>query len=331
MPRHATYLFLVLLLVPFVGLPSTALGVGGEGLLVPLENWTVLSDNPPAKTAGALPPAVLLVPGMMHGDDTMSAVRFKLRELAIPTAMFRYDSQLGAERVATRLAAVLAAEAERLPGRRIVLVTHSMGGVVSRCIVEDPRWNLKIVSHLIMIAPPNAGSTLAELSGTDIQELLDAFRTDEVKAIVDENAIAMITETLDMFLGNAKKDLSPGSDLMQRMATFERNPNIRYSIIAGTQAPIPPLARSIGQLVLRQLMIERPQAATILQKVLAAADRDEWIRGLGDGAVSVNSTRLPGVADHITLPFAHRATCQVPADPATRELIEQVMLRIPRE
>jgi len=330
MPRHSACLFLGLLAILSAGLPPTAWGVGGEGLLVPLENWTVLSDTPTGKAVKALPPAVLLVPGMMHGDETMSAIRFKLRELAIPTAMFRYDSQLGADRVATRLAAILAAEAERLPSRRIVLVTHSMGGVVARCVVEDPRWNLEIVSHLIMIAPPNAGSTLADLSGSDIQGLLDAFRTDEVKAIVDENAVGMITDTLDMFLGNAKKDLSPGSELMKRLATYERNPSIRYSIIAGTQAPIPPLARSIGQLILRQLRNERPEAAVIFQKVLIAADRDEWIRGLGDGAVAVSSTRLSGVADHITLPFAHRDTCQVPADPATRELIEQVMLRIPR-
>lgn len=323
-----------------IGLPRVGWAVGGVGVLVPLENWTVLSDNPPAKKSPQrpanevplvkLPPAVLLVPGMLAGDDTMSAIRLSLRSAKVPVAMFRYDSQLGADRVATRLATVLSAEADRLPNRDIVLVTHSMGGVVARCVVESPDCRIKNVSDLIMVAPPNGGTSLAALSGTDVQDLLQTFQATELKSIVDKQSLGLINNTLDLFLGNAKKDLSPESELLVRLNACQRNPNIKYSIIAGTNAPIPPLARGIGQLVIGQMIAQNPEAAAGLKKVMAAADRDEWIQGLGDGVVSVGSTKLAGVDDHITIPFAHGDSSEPLDNPATRQLVDEVMARIPR-
>jgi len=325
-----------------VGLPRGVLAVGGEGILVPLENWTVLSDIPPAKQPAAkqpapiganevplakLPPAVLLVPGMLAGDDTMSAIRLSLRSAKIPVAMFRYDSQLGVDRIATRLASVLAAEAERLPNRDLVLVTHSMGGVVARCVVESPECQIKNVSDLIMIAPPNGGSSLAALSGTDLQDLLQTFQAVELKAILNEDSFGLLDNTLNLFLGNAKKDLAPGSELLVRLNAGQRNPAIKYSILAGTKGPIPPLARGFGQLLIGRMIAQNPEAAPGLRKVLAVADRDEWIQGLGDGVVSVKSTQLSGVADHITLPFAHRDPSESLDNPATRQLVDEVMAR----
>jgi pimeloyl-ACP methyl ester carboxylesterase len=310
--------------------PRAAWSVGGEGLLVPLENWTVLSDAAAAKTVPRHAPAVLLIPGMLAGDDTMSAIRYRLRESAIPTAMFRYDSQLGVERVATRLAKLIRAEADRLPSRQITLVTHSMGGVVARRVVEDPAWDCGVVNQLVMIAPPNGGSSLAGLGGDDLKEVLSAIRGNEVPTVIDQKGLSLINETVDLFLGNAKKDLAPGSETLRRMDTLDRNPAIRYSILAGTGGPVPPVARGIGQMVIEQLLADPIEGGEGLKKVLEVADRDEWIRGLGDGVVTVRSTRLRGVDDHQELAFAHNDASESPDYPATRELVDEVMRRLPK-
>lgn len=315
----------VLVFVVAMTTPRAAWSVGGEGLLVPLENWTVLSDAAPPKAAARHAPAVLLIPGMLAGDDTMSAIRYRLRESAIPTAMFRYDSQLGVDRVATRLAKLIRAEADRLPGRQIILVTHSMGGVVARRVVEDPAWDCGVVNQLVMIAPPNGGSSLAGLGGDDLKEVLSAIRGNEVPTAIDQKGLSLINAAVDLFLGNAKKDLVPGSEMLRQMDALDRNPAIRYSILAGTGGPVPPVARGIGQLVIEQLFADQREG---LKKVLEVANRDEWIRGLGDGVVTVRSTRLRGVEDHQELAFAHNDASESPEYPATRELVDEVMRRL---
>jgi pimeloyl-ACP methyl ester carboxylesterase len=316
--------------------PRAASGVGGEGVLVPLENWTVLSDAAPPKAAARHAPAVLLIPGMLAGDDTMSAIRYRLRESAIPTAIFRYDSQLGIDRVATRLAKIIRAEADRLPNRHIVFVTHSMGGVVARRVVEDPAWDCGVVSQLVMIAPPNGGSSLAALGGNDLKELIEGIDGNAIggngEAVrIDPRGLAMIDDTLDQFMGNAKKDLVPGSELLRQMETLERNPAIRYSILAGTGGPVPRIARGIGQQLITQLFADQPEGGQGFKKFLEVANRDEWIRGLGDGVVTVRSTRLRGVEDHQVLVFAHNDVSEPPDYPATRELVDQVMKRLPKQ
>jgi pimeloyl-ACP methyl ester carboxylesterase len=339
LPLRLTFITAALL-ITFATSPRWALGVGGEGILVPLENWTVLSDSPPGDrlppeggdrpAATKHPPAVLLVPGMMAGDDTMSALRSALRTDKIPVAMFRYDSQLGADRVAARLATVLAAEEARLPNRDIVLVTHSMGGIIARCALEDPTCKIRNVSDLIMIAPPNGGSSLATLDGSKFRELLQAFEADELKRLVDDETLGIVNDTLELFLGKARRDLAPESELLTRLNAFPRNPDVKYSILAGTKAPIPPLARGIGQLVISRLIAQNPQATQKLRTLLATADREEWIAGLGDGVVSVKSTYLLGVADHVALPFSHGDSSEPLDNPATGQLVREVIVRLPR-
>lgn len=98
---------------------------------------------------------------------------------------FPYDWRLDLFDLADRLSAVLA-EATQAGAKTISLVAHSMGGLISRIVLEDPRYATELwfdrVTQLITIATPHLGAPLAlgrvlgrdsamGISGQDFREL----------------------------------------------------------------------------------------------------------------------------------------------------------------
>ncbi|MBW2271544.1 MAG: alpha/beta hydrolase [Deltaproteobacteria bacterium] len=124
---------------------------------------------------------------------------------------------------------------------RLHFVTHSLGGILVRAFVMRSRpANL---GRVVMIAPPNKGSELADWVGE--------------------------SELLSWTLGPTAVELGTSPDsLPNRLppADFE------LGIIAGTYA---------------------------------ASPLTEVIEGESDGTVSVESTKLTGMQDFITLPYSH--------------------------
>lgn len=304
-----------------------AWGQEPTGELVPLAHWPATAAERSAP-AGAERSAVVLVPGMLAGERSMVALRQHLADAKIPAAMFRYDSNVGVEPAAGRLNELLAATVVVQPQFRITLVTHSMGGLVARRVLESPDWASDRVERLIMIAPPNAGSSLATLDGAEVQRTLANLQFDQQRVLIDDRATRLLDNAIGQFLGDAKQDLAPGSELLQRLDRLERNPQVRYSILAGSGGPIPGWVRTVGQLFLAKQSLQRPEHAQKLKTVFETANRDEWIEGLGDGVVATRSTRLSGVSDHLEFDFAHNDISQSPDTPAARRLVDEVMRRV---
>lgn len=304
-----------------------AWGQEPTGELVPLAHWPATAAERSAP-AGAERSAVVLVPGMLAGERSMVALRQHLADAKIPAAMFRYDSNVGVEPAAGRLNELLAATVVVQPQFRITLVTHSMGGLVARRVLESPDWASDRVERLIMIAPPNAGSSLATLDGAEVQRTLANLQFDQQRVLIDDRATRLLDNAIGQFLGDAKQDLAPGSELLQRLDRLERNPQVRYSILAGSGGPIPGWVRTVGQLFLAKQSLQRPEHAQKLKTVFETANRDEWIEGLGDGVVATRSTRLSGVSDHLEFNFAHNDISQSPDTPAARRLVDEVMRRV---
>ncbi len=124
------------------------------------------------------------------------------------------------------------------------IVTHSMGGLVARALIQTERpANL---GRVIMLAPPNGGSEWADL----------LYRL---------NMHPMILGAAGPYLKTAR---SEGEEAVLGPVDFE------LGIIAGTR-PIDPFTPA--------LVLPAPH----------------------DGKVSVASTRLPGMTDHIALPVSH--------------------------
>jgi hypothetical protein len=109
---------------------------------------------------------------------------------------------------------------------------------------------------------------------------------------------------------------------------LQRNPEVRYSIIAGSGGPVPQWVRSLGQVFVAKQLFERPAQAEQIKRVYDLANRDEWINGLGDGVVTTQSTRLPGVTDHQELEFGHNDITFASESAETRKLVEAIMTRL---
>jgi triacylglycerol lipase len=103
-------------------------------------------------------PTVVLLHGLLRTGRSMARLERALQRAGYPTYTGRYLSQRqsiedSARGIARELAAL---------GRPLVLVTHSLGGILARYIAGPlAAEHALTVERILMLAPPNAGSRLA--------------------------------------------------------------------------------------------------------------------------------------------------------------------------
>ena len=178
---------------------------------------------------------------------------------------------------------------------RISIVAHSMGGLVSREMLTNPEigYNRSAkdelvpqVAALIMVGTPNHGSQLARLRVfTEMRDQL---------ARLTKGQASWLAGILDG-AGEAKIDLLPGSRFLTELNARSHPQGVDILIIAGMSSPW--TESDINSWV-----------NDLRKKV--SDDRQKWVdklgknmvaltHGLGDGVVTVESTRLQGVAHRI--------------------------------
>jgi hypothetical protein len=147
------------------------------------------------------------------------------------------------------------------------------------------------VAALIMVGTPNHGSQLARLRVfTEMRDQLARMTTGEI------NWLGSIIDGA----GEAKIDLLPGSRFLSELNARPHPAGVQMLIIAGVTSPW------------KESDINR-WVSDLRQKV--SADRQKWVdalgenmiamtHGLGDGLVTVESTRLEGVP-HRTVDGTH--------------------------
>jgi pimeloyl-ACP methyl ester carboxylesterase len=183
---------------------------------------------------------------------------------------------------------------------RISIVAHSMGGLVSRELLTSPALaydpalrsgSVPEVRTLIMVGTPNHGSPLARLR--TLAEVRDQM------ARVARGEASWVSGVLDG-AGEAKIDLLPGSRFLTDLNRRPHPEGVEMLIIAGVASPwteseirgwIDDLRE--GSDDERERRLEELGAALI-----------SLARGVGDGLVSVDSTRLEGV-EHQTVDGTH--------------------------
>ena len=287
-------------------------------------------------------PRVVLVHGFGSRATSLQPLATELADAGYAVATFQYDCRLGVRGAAQSLVDHLTTQ-EKFDPAPVSIVTHSMGGLVVRWALEQTDWTPTNVQRLIMIAPPNGGSAIATLSA---QSLVDRSGDSESLTPKAKQQIARMDRTLSELLGAAVGDLRPDSEVLRRLSKANRNPQVDYSILAGSEGPLPPETAEIGPLLNLTLSMA---AATVprgrrspdrgtqqAERMLRAAGNwlefagsPEWTRGQGDGVVSIASTKLSGVDDHEVLPVRHNTLTSDLQSLGGRLLLRAIQNRLP--
>jgi pimeloyl-ACP methyl ester carboxylesterase len=238
---------------------------------------------------------------MVHGlnsrpEDLLSLVPV-IRSANLIPATFRFPN----DQPITQSAKLLANELHQLkaeyPSRKVRLLTHSMGGLVARAAVEtdlDPGN----VSQLIMIGPPNHGSSLARVA-----MFMDCY---EFCSSADHRRAGALIESVSDGLGEATADLEPHSVFLGRLNNQKRNANIRYTILLGTGGPMNEEEMNSLRGRVRECTNDNRFVRFVSSKLNGSLkDLVEVVEGKGDGAVSCERGNLAGVQDVMELPFSH--------------------------
>ncbi len=195
-------------------------------------------------------------------------------------------------------------ELKKLRGKNIesiVIVGHSMGGLISRELLTSPSisyGNLSLgdngvpkVDMLIMVGTPNHGSHMVRFRV--LSEVRDHFdRMIKGKG----NGLGFILDGA----GEAKIDLLPGSKFLEELNARPHPEGVEYLVIAGVTTPwseedIAELIKEMRKETENDLGVEFQG----LQNFLIS-----MTHGIGDGLVTVESTSLPGVP-HMTVNGTH--------------------------
>jgi len=266
-------------------------------------------------------PCVVLVPGLLASEGSMAAFCKVIEKQAFSTAVFHYSSHQGIKPSAIQLATELRRLKESQPTRRVVLLTHSMGGLVARCCVEDPALNPGNVTQLLLVAPPNHGSAVAKLSAAELSKKLGW------QDPIGETGLRSVDDVAISLFGVAKADLLPGSSTLLELNARSRAAGVRYCVIAGSGGPVPGELIQLSLLVGNLLLPESPDAQAAFKSVSELANLDEWTQGRGDGVVAVSSAKLSGVKDFLTLPFSHNEFGEMTSE-ASNQVITEVLKRL---
>jgi pimeloyl-ACP methyl ester carboxylesterase len=254
----------------------------------------------PVDQADFGPAVVVLVHGLDDPGTAWKALLPILRTTDATACEFTYPNDGPIPNAAQRLAAGLK-ELRARGVRRVSIVTHSMGGLVAREMLTHPELYAgqdsseslyPRVDRLIMVGPPNHGSPLARFRWAA------ELREQVIRALSGDGLL--FGSSFDG-AGQAGVDLLPDSPFLTALNARPLPEGVTITIIAGDLSPVSAeaISRITSQLTTRsaeELGQDVERIGTALNNVA---------RGLGDGVVSLESTRLEGVTDHVVVPANH--------------------------
>jgi len=266
-------------------------------------------------------PIVILIHGYNSSPERMAPLSNSISSAGYECGTFAYPNDQAIVDSAELLSRELIRLRQLRPNRKIALVTHSMGGLVAREVIENPALDPGNVTQLIMIAPPSQGTSCAYIVWSG--DLWEHFLHTR-----DHNLLNDLYASLEDGLGEGREDLKPDSDFLHQLNAHDRNPRVHYSMFVGNGSTY-----TREQLAnLRQLLMKSSEADSFLALMEPALQRalDDFEDSAqpGDGVVSIARSHLEGVTDTTVLGFDHWNSVGEPTCECVAALHREILKRL---
>lgn len=116
--------------------------------------------------------------------------------------------------------------------KRLTLLVHSMGGLVSRWFIEREGGN-RVVDHLVMFGTPNNGSPFGKVDmARRLSSLLTTVAINTFPPFAPFGAALLSTLVRSQKITATLEQMNPGSDFI-RTLNSSADPGVPYTIVAG--------------------------------------------------------------------------------------------------
>lgn len=255
-------------------------------------------------------PVVLFLHGLTGKPEVFDSMRAEIRSRGYRTASVSYDFKQplaeSARQVSEAVAAKLSASSDH---PELVIVGHSMGGLVGREWTNNPLLQNSSITALITIGTPHHGSAWATLP-----PLLNLFANGEFD-VGDVSALILHAPSSPEL-----RDIAPGSDFLISLNSRAPRRDVRYTSIIGTGSPVDASTVRTIQQTFQQLerrdgfvRLIRPRIEPLMEGF------DELARGRGDGIVAANKAAMDSTEDVVTVELSHFELVRPVAESSTAE------------
>ncbi|MDB4633994.1 alpha/beta fold hydrolase [Rubripirellula sp.] len=241
-------------------------------------------------------PLVLCLHGLNGTHETFDGLRKNLRSCGYRTAAISYEPHRPIAMLASEVSKEVAAHLASSPQKhQLVIVGHSMGGLIAREWTNNVALENEAISGLITIGTPHQGSAWATLP-----PLMNLFAKGEF-GVADVNDVILHAPSSPEL-----RDIAPGSAFLDELNARDDRSDVRYTSVIGIGSPMDATTMAKIQQAFRQLesrdgfiRLIRPRIEPLLSGF------DELVDGRGDGIVAAESAAMGSTSDLVRVDLSH--------------------------